>query len=282
MEDQNLFILPPCRLVQGSLYTPQTTDAEGKPLTIRTGPNAGKPRVNYYFAVAIPKGREQLWSETEWGRIIFAVGYAAMPNHAGLPEFAWKIGDGDSAIPNSEGNRPCDNDGFKGCWIVRLSGGFPPTLFDVDTMQPLLEPDFINLGDYVEVAGNVTSNNSKQNPGVYLNHTHVGFRAYGQRIIVKQQIDPKTLGFGKRPLPPGASPTPPASANGGPTSPSKPPAPPSNPTAPVPHTGILNPPPPPSPPSGPVMTAKANGATYEQMIATGWTHAQLQQHGYIQ
>jgi len=46
---------PVGRIVMGSLYDPSTTDAEGKPLVVKTGPNAGQPRVNYFFALAIPK-----------------------------------------------------------------------------------------------------------------------------------------------------------------------------------------------------------------------------------
>jgi hypothetical protein len=44
-----------------------------------------------------------------------------------------------------------------------------------------------------------------------------------------------------------------------------------------PHPAILQ------PPAAPIrqMTAKAAGATYEAMIAAGWTEALLVQHGYL-
>ena len=48
-------LLPIGRLVDGSIYVPQTTDANGQPLVTKTGPNAGQPRQNVYFSVAIPK-----------------------------------------------------------------------------------------------------------------------------------------------------------------------------------------------------------------------------------
>jgi len=49
------FTTPPGRLVTGSVYQPRTKDNLGGPLTIKTGPNAGQPRVDYNFGVAIPK-----------------------------------------------------------------------------------------------------------------------------------------------------------------------------------------------------------------------------------
>lgn len=42
---------------------------------------------------------------------------------------------------------------------------------------------------------------------------------------------------------------------------------------------VLNVPPP--PPAAPVLTAKAGGATYQQMLANGWNDALLRQHGYL-
>ena len=55
-------LTPPGRLVQGSLYKGSTQDAEGNPLIVKTGPNAGQSRVDYFFAVAIPKGSETHWN----------------------------------------------------------------------------------------------------------------------------------------------------------------------------------------------------------------------------
>lgn len=42
-----------------------------------------------------------------------------------------------------------------------------------------------------------------------------------------------------------------------------------------------NPPAPPPPAAGPQLTAAANGATYEQLIANGWTDETLRQHGLM-
>lgn len=81
---------------------------------------------------------------------------------------------------------------------------------------------------------------------------------------------------GAPPAPAAGSPAPPASpqyappATGFPTSPAAPPPP-----APIAPAA-------PPPPSGPVMLPAANGATYEQMIAAGWTDDTLRQHGMMQ
>ena len=120
---------PVGRIVMGSLYDPSTTDAEGKPLVVKTGPNAGQPRVNYFFALAIPKGAEPHWAHTPWGQQIWNVGNQAFPNAAQSPAFAWKIEDGDSQIPNKKGRKPCDNEGWRGHWILKFSGGFAPKVY---------------------------------------------------------------------------------------------------------------------------------------------------------
>ena len=37
----------------------------------------------------------------------------------------------------------------------------------------MLEPNAVNLGDYIQVYGSVADNESQQQPGVYLNHSMV-------------------------------------------------------------------------------------------------------------
>lgn len=74
------------------------------------------------------------------------------------------------------------------------------------------------------------------------------------------------------PSAPGAAPAP-----GGSPAPAA--TPPSSPTA---SPGNAAPPPPaPAAPTGPTMLPAANGATYEQMIAAGWTDDTLRQHGMM-
>ena len=203
---------PVGRIVMGSLYDPSTTDAEGNPLVVKTGPNAGQPRVNYFFALAIPKGPEPHWAHTPWGQHIWNVGNQAFPNAAQSPAFAWKIEDGDSQIPNKKGRKPCDNEGWRGHWILKFSGGFAPKVYQQEGAGyvQVTQKDFCKPGYFVEVAFNVEGNGSQSQPGVYLNHSMVCFRAYGQEITFGPDV--ASAGFGASPLPAGASMTPPAGA----------------------------------------------------------------------
>lgn len=203
---------PVGRIVMGSLYDPSTTDAEGKPLVVKTGPNAGQPRVNYFFALAIPKGAEPHWAHTPWGQQIWNVGNIAHPNAAQSPAFAWKIEDGDSMIPNKKGRKPCENEGWRGHWILKFSGGFAPKVYQQEGAGyvQVMQKDFCKPGYFVEVAFSVEGNGSTSQPGVYLNHSMVCFRAYGQEITFGPDV--ASAGFGAAPLPAGASMTPPAGA----------------------------------------------------------------------
>lgn len=312
---------PVGRVVMGSLYNPSTTDAEGKPLVVKTGPNAGQPRVNYFFALAIPKGAEPHWAHTPWGQQIWGVGNQAFPNAAQSPAFAWKIEDGDSQIPNKKGRKPCDNEGWKGHWILKFSGGFAPKVYQQEGAGyvQVMQKDFCKPGYFVEVAFSVEGNGSQSQPGVYLNHSMVCFRAYGQEIQFGPDV--ASAGFGASPLPAGASMTPPAgaipmpqpAAAGVPGMPPAPgvmpgmpqglpqvpgvaplPLPPAGsvpmPSAPVPVTpnpGFVQVPPPApvpmAPPAAPVrqMTPAAQGIPYESYVAQGWTDAQLVQNGLM-
>jgi hypothetical protein len=289
------FRTPVGRLVQGSFYEGSSTDMLGNPRTFKTGKNAGKPRIEYYVALAIPKlpTDNGHWANTTWGAIVWTVGHAAFPNgQASSPNFAWKIVDGDSTIPNTKGTRPCDCEGFPGHWILRLNGSQAPSIFN-EKMQPIADKYFVNLGDYVEMYISVSGNDTQgkqTNPGVFLNHKFVCFRGYGDRIITG--VKPEDVGFGQAPLPPGASKTPLGSgtAVNSPT-PTVPPA-----TMPVvppypqiltPAPGMAVPPVPHAPPpvvTAPVrrMTALAAGQPYESFINIGWNDTQLIQHGYME
>ncbi len=279
------FTTPVGRLVQGSLYKAQTTDAENRPLVIKNGPNAGQPRVDYYFALAIPKGPEGHWANTEWGAKIWALGHSAFPKIAESPSFAWKITDGDSQVANLKGKKPCDATGFKGHWVLHFSGGFAPKIYNKDGSALIVEPDAVKIGYYAQVNCNVTSNNSQQKPGIYLNHTMVAMSGYGDEITFGPDV--AAAGFGNAPLPAGAMATPPAGltppASGAPAVPGAPVS--STPGLPpiAPNPAILAVPPaaPPAAPAGRQMTAKAAGHTYEAMKAANWTDDMLIQNGYM-
>lgn len=297
------FTSPVGRVVMGSLYTPNVKDAEGKQLTVKNGPNAGQPRSNFFFALAIPKGQEQHWAQTAWGQPIWQVGHTAFPQAAQSPAFAWKIEDGDSQIPNQKGRKPCDNEGWKGHWVLKFSGGFAPKVYQQanGAYEQVLTPDFIKTGYFVQVAGTIDGNGQTLKPGIYLNHSMVCFSAFGPEIHFGPDVN--EAGFGQAPLPAGASLTPPPSAVpmpsvSGITGYMQAPPPVPAPVAPavpvVPNPQFLQVPQAPAvpappvaplaavpPASGPQMTAKAAGVSYAAFIQGGWTDANLIAQGYM-
>jgi hypothetical protein len=293
--DKVTLTTPVGRMVLGSLYDAQDKDAEGNPLVVKTGVNAGKARVQYFFALAILKGAEQHWSQTAWGKLILETGQKAWPQGQWQhPTFAWKITDGDSTVPNKRGRKPCDREGFKGNWVINFSSEFAPSIWNSNGSQPITETGAVKLGYYIQVYGTVAGNGSAQQPGMFVNHSMVALAGYGEEI--KLGPDAASVGFGGT-LPPGATAVPVAAlgipahtlssaapavaaAQGIPAIPA------GHPVAVTPHPAFLQPgaPPPPVPTAPParVMLPKANGATYEAMVAAGWTDALLVQHGMMQ
>jgi len=319
MAERQAITSPVGRIVAGSLYKPNTTDFDGKLLVYKTGSDAGKARVQYFFAVAIPKNPgETHWAYTEWGKQIWSVGNVAFPQAAKRPDFAWKIEDGDSMIPNKRNRKPAEQEGWRGCWVIKFTSSFAPTIYREDKSSSsgwgqLTEPEAVKPGYYVQVAFTVDGNGQQGNPGVYLNPSMVCFRAYGAEISFGPNVE--DAGFGAAPLPAGASLTPPpastlpaapppagASLTPPPAStlPAAPPVPvypnpgftqvpPPNPSyagnagSPLPPAGIPAPLPSviPVSPSSKRMTAAAAGVSYEAYIAAGWNDAQLIQNGLM-
>ena len=314
------FLTPTGRILMGSLYEPQTKDADGNPLVYKKGPDAGKPRANYFFALGIPKstpyaelgGRPAVnWWETPWGQIIVKVGQAAFPQgQSQRHDFAWKVIDGDSTIPNKKGVAPCSREGYPGHWVLSLSSTFAPKIYNRDGTAPIIDKDAVNAGDFVQVFCDVDGNESPQQPGIYLNHKMIALQGYGERITYGP--DPRSVGFGAGPAPAGMS----AMPVGGMTAAPVAAAPFAAPVAaapfaapaaaapvaaapvaaapgplPAPHTGILAvpgapaasmAPAAPAAPAGPRMTAKAGQVTREQFHAQNWTDTQLIEHGYME
>lgn len=285
-------LFPPGRIVQGSLYKANTTDAEGKPLLIKHGPDAGKPRVEFYFAVAFPKEPGHThWNQTPWGAAMWAAGAAAFPQVHQSRDFSWKVTDGNSAEVNKKGKRPCDSEGFPGHWVVRFSGGYAPKVYQQPQPGVYVElstPDAIKTGYWVQVSGNVSSNESVSQPGIYANHGMVLFVKPDTEIrsgpdaataFAGAAVSAALPGVGAvAPLPftPRVAPAAPVAVTPNPAFL----APPAAVPLPVP-VGLPVPPVPVAAAPARVMTAKAQGATYESMIAVGWNDETLRQHGYM-
>jgi len=291
---QIVITTPVGRMVQGNLYVPNDKDFDGNPMTIKSGPDIGKPTQRWFIAVAIKKEPGHThWSQTEWGTKIWALGHAAFPGIAQRPDFAWKIIDGDSQIPNKKNRKPCDNEGFPGNWVINMGQPFAPRIYEMIGEGPSAqyiqhtEPGFIVPGYYVQVCIKADKNTGAT-PGLYLNPDMVLLRAPGP--IISMGLAPGEAGFGA-PLPPGVTTVPTAAAPLPlPPSGSVPIAPAPAPVVPVqvapdptfvqivPVAPVI-----PVAPVAPVkqMTAAANGIAYEAYIAQGWTDALLIQHGMM-
>lgn len=284
---------PVGRIVQGELWKaqPVTDQKTGQP---KFGSD-GQPLVQHFFALAIPKQPGHThWAQTEWGQKIWAEGNRAHPNFAPHPTFSWKIEDGDSQVPNKKGKKNADREGFPGHWILKFRSGFLPKCYNGNGSE-MLPPETFKPGNYAQVNCNVAGNTG-DSPGVYMNPIMVALAGYGAEIVSGPDVAEAGFGQGVA-LPAGASAVPVGSF--APPTPSAPAAPvygqPAGaPAAPYPPTGVppanpssMAPPnpaflgvPPPAPPAR-QMTAKANGASYEQLIAAGWNDALLIQHGMM-
>lgn len=248
-------LLPVGRLVLGSLYEPQTTDANNQPMVYKSGTNAGKPRVVFFCAVAIAKKTEKNWYETPWGQEIYSVAQKGFPGGQWKSKnFHWKITDGDNDEPNKVGKKPCEREGFKGHWVLNLSSGHQSKITkDRGTKIITDEKGFINLGDYIQVYISVSGNNSLQQPGVYLNHHIINFNGYGDRIFVG--VDPASVGFDDTTNT--ASVTPKDQITSSMFDEDE-----------LAYPDILN-------PQQKIMTEKAKGVPYNDFIAKGWTDEAL-------
>lgn len=278
-------LFPVARLVGGSLYRGETKNQKGEALTFKDG----SPRTDWSFGIAIAKGTETHWNQTAWGREIWAEGSAAAPAVHQSPAFAWKVTDGDSQIPNKKGKKPADREGYPGNWVLWFGGSYLPKIYNKDGSAPFIEHDAVKLGYFVQVFGGVGFNGQTESPGVYLNYNMVAFNAYGTEISVGP--DASAVGFGQGAAPAGASAAPiggmaqpPATVPAPPPVAAPAPAP-AAPTAVAPAPSFLEvptPAAPPAPPAGPQPTAKAGGATLEQMLAwPNWTLPLLISEGYV-
>jgi hypothetical protein len=298
---------PVGRIVGGSISQEKTTDYEGKPLVYKSGDKIGQPRVEFGFGIAFPKTQAHWGNEPGWGQTIWNFGNTTWGAVAQNKDFSWKITDGDSTEPNRKGNKPCDAEGYPGHWVVWFSGSTRPKVCDAKGERFLSEEEIVAIkaGYFVQVFGDIDSNKSTGNPGLYINHKIVAFSGYGPEIQLG--VDLKSVGFGSDPLPAGASaapvgmtaapgvagapgvatPAPPVAAPPVATPPVATPTP----TAVQPHAAILNagavtPPPPPvaappAPAAGPQMNPSAGGVSYQAFKDAGWSDEQLRAAGHI-
>lgn len=291
------FTSPTGRLVQGDAFKARDKDQQGNPLVVKSGPNAGQPRVDFFVAIAVPK------NSPEWPAfkaLIDAEAKAAWPQgQFNSPKFSNKIIDGDGMDDNGKPNS--EKPGFAGCWVIRFSSGFAPAIWarskvlppnlqgpDPEAFIQITDPALVKKGYYLRAAGNTQSNMNTSSPGLYLNYNMLELVGYGEEIITGPTA---SQAFGSAPasLPAGAVAAPNGTSAPAPAASAPAPSPTASPgehytgyaEAPAPAPAPEAPAPAPAP-SGPVMTPKAAGVSYEAFKAKGWTDDQLKTQGYMQ
>lgn len=229
------------------------TDDHGKPKL----DNLGSPRSSLYVGLAIPKNPGVDWKAEPWGQQIVAVALADWPNGEHMqPAFAWKVTDGDSIIPNTKQKRPCDNDGYPGHWVVQASTALSVRCFHAGKFEPhevIQDKNQIKRGDYGRLFVQVKGNGPSLSPGLYINPDMFALDRAGVAIVGAESNAADVFG--------GGAPAQTATPLGGA----------------VPPAGQQQPP---AAPVALTMTAKANGATYEAFIASGFTDAMMIEQGY--
>lgn len=340
---------PRGRFVQGDAFEAQTTDAQGAPLTIKTGPNAGQPTKRWFMAMAYAKNDPETlpylmqiaqYAAQAWPSY-FPSGAAQSPPLFGCthPRFSLKIMDGDGVDDNGKPNR--DKPGFAGHFIVKYSTSIKaPGVWQEPNfaeMEQITDPRAFPRGYYGRINHTIQSNDNDQRPGLYVNLDKVAISANqaGAEIIQSGPTAAEAFGGASTPAAPAAAapaggliakpgvdldayrkagwtddllvqhghatraapaplPASPPPVPGVPTpAASTPPVPGAAPATPSPSNPVPPPydgymatgaaAPPPAAPAAPVRTMlpPANGATYEAMIAAGWTDAMLVQHGMM-
>lgn len=268
-------LFPVGRLVSGHPMEPQAvTDNNDKPVS----GTDGVPTTQRYIGVAFPKGTETHWNQTEWGAKIYAAAQDPVngyPNgEIGQPAFSWKVVDGDSAVPNKKGNKPCDQEGYKGHWVVHMSTRIVYNCYHVgryEPMQAIQNKAEIKKGDYCRVMCQVKGNKPSQSPGVYINPQMFELSRAGIEIVSTSNTPAASSVFGVSApvIPVGAH----VDTSVVPATPT-PTAPPVAQTPPPPATDLLV-----APPAPPVEEKyNVNGVVYTkaQLLAMpGWSEAHL-------
>lgn len=181
-------LFPEGRLVAGhpmKSFTP-TDDRTKQPKLKKDGVTKV---TEWNIGVAYPKNGQD-WKLTPWGQSIVAAARDAVEGYTNgeteSPHFSWKVIDGDSTIPNKSGNKPCEQEGYPGHWVVFMKTELQaPKCFHkdkYDPMQQIQNDAEIDKGDYVRVFCNVKGNKPSQTAGVYINPVMVSLERKGQKI----------------------------------------------------------------------------------------------------
>lgn len=185
---QFTFVTPVARLIHGHPMKQNTrTDEKTKQPLIGKD---GQPVKEVYIGIAIPKGGESTWKDTEWGKQIVMAALDAengyMQAQVDRDDFSFKVVDGDSPIPNQNGHAPNSDSYKRGHWILNLTTRIPYPSYHVGKYSPLdaiQDVNAIKLGDYVRVSVVAKGNKPAKSPGVYLNPNMLELSRPGELIV---------------------------------------------------------------------------------------------------
>lgn len=184
-------VSPIGRIVEGDPWTAQEKDASGQLRVIKTGPNAGKPNPQFYIGLAVPKlvNGQNNQDFAAFYAFVDQVARTGWPNlfPNGGPcirqDFAWKIRDGDGF--SREGKPLKDKPGFAGHWVISFASSFAPEVV-VETSPgvyaAITDKELVKRGYYVRVGASISSNESTQTPGLYLNLEKLELKGKGEVI----------------------------------------------------------------------------------------------------
>lgn len=148
---------------------------------------AGLPQMETFVAVAIPKNGTTDFKQTEFGQALYAAAVAAWPKgEHGSPSFAWKVVDGDSAVPDKKGTPPNIRPGYAGHWVVNAATQIGINCYHVGKYKPheqIQQEGEIKTGDYCALAISFAGNKSTESPGMYVNPVHFALTRQGEAII---------------------------------------------------------------------------------------------------
>ena len=247
MGDRVEFTTPKGRLIFGDPWVMERLDYEGNVKTVKSGANAGQERPEFVLGLAILKTNPDVEA---FRTAIHTTGQRDYPDlfdgNLGVKPgvaFALKYVDGDSAIPNAAGNKPCEKPNYPGCYVFTFKTARPLKRVTTSGLAEILDSEQLRTGDWVRIAGKMVGNGQTgHTAGLYLNPETVEFQHRGDPITgatdpKKAFAAPATGGVPQGATAASAAPAaPPATA-----APAAPPAPTTVGAAPPPHNAILDP-----------------------------------------
>lgn len=248
------FTSPVGRLVKGAPSRGYGLDDTGNPKKFKSGIHMGEPRTDYYMGVAFEKNGPGV---EEFIQLMKDTAAEHVPVESKLPDFSFKITDGDSTKPNKKNKRPCDQEGYPGCHVVAFSNTKVAVCFTAGGAS-VIPAEEVKTGFYVCVAGSICGH-AGSNPGLYMNHEAVELVAFGDEITTRPTGTELFGGSRDVVLPAGARKTPSAPK-----------------TAPrQPSSGPKPPPIDESPEYEPTCEIDGESFTKKDLEGFGWTPAQI-------